>query len=252
MARVYQPQGAGPFPAVLLLHDHGARFDISYKAGLVYEHIDLNLDNPILKDKRVRHAIAHAIDRESIARDLLKGSRDAWGRLTPSGYPGYAGPTPVSFDPKRARECLARAGYPGGKGFPRISILFNTSEDHRRIADAISNDISLAAYMGELVAAAEDFELLAPVELSICCFRYVPPGWPTASRNTDLDQLNAAIMSRVQTSGRAYLSNATVNGHFALRACITNFRTTRSDIELTIETIRDAGLQEIRNIDVST
>jgi aromatic-L-amino-acid/L-tryptophan decarboxylase len=115
----------------------------------------------------------------------------------------------------------------------------------RRIVDAVSNDISLAAYMGELVSAADDFELLAPVELSICCFRYVP-----ARRNTDLDRLNELIMSRVQTSGRAYLSNATVNGHFALRACITNFRTTRSDIELTLETIRDAA-REI-NTDGST
>jgi aromatic-L-amino-acid/L-tryptophan decarboxylase len=114
----------------------------------------------------------------------------------------------------------------------------------RRIADAVTNDISLAAYMGELVTAADDFELLAPVELSICCFRYVPPG-----HNTDLNQLNERVMSRVQTSGRAYLSNATVNGHFALRACITNFRTTKSDIELTLETIRDAARQEIANTD---
>lgn len=112
----------------------------------------------------------------------------------------------------------------------------------RRIAEAVSNDISLAAYMGELVSAAEDFELLAPVELSICCFRYVPPGLKLPEAG--LDQLNAAIMSRVQTSGRAYLSNATVNGHFALRACITNFRTTRSDIELALETIRDAARHE--------
>src|SRR5262249_57770006 len=36
-----------------------------------------------------------------------------------------------------ARACLARAGFPGGKGFPRVSILFNTSEDHRRIGEAI-------------------------------------------------------------------------------------------------------------------
>src|SRR6185369_850349 len=55
----------------------------------------------------------------------------------------------------------------------------------RRIADAVSNDISLAAYMGELVTAADDFELLAPVELSICCFRYVRAG-----SNTHLDRLN--------------------------------------------------------------
>jgi aromatic-L-amino-acid decarboxylase len=44
----------------------------------------------------------------------------------------------------------------------------------RRLAEAISEDIALAAYLGELVSSADDFELLAPVELSICCFRYVP------------------------------------------------------------------------------
>lgn len=111
-----------------------------------------------------------------------------------------------------------------------------------RIAEAVSHDVSLAAYLGELVSAADDFELLAPVELSICCFRYVPPG----TRHEDLDRLNERIMSRVQTGGRAYVSNATVNGRFALRACITNFRTTRSDIEVTMETIRDAAREVIR------
>ena len=112
----------------------------------------------------------------------------------------------------------------------------------RRIAEAVSGDVSLAAYLGELVSAADDFELLAPVELSICCFRYVPPG--TEATNAEIDRLNERIMGRVQTGGRAYVSNATVNGRFALRACITNFRTTKFDIEETIKTIRDAARQE--------
>ena len=104
----------------------------------------------------------------------------------------------------------------------------------RRIADAISEDMSLAEYLGEVVSNSDDFELLAPVELSICCFRYI-------SSETDLDKLNERIMERVQKGGRAYLSNATVNGHFALRACITNFRTTKSDIDETVAAIRDAA-----------
>jgi len=107
----------------------------------------------------------------------------------------------------------------------------------RRIADAVSKDISLAAYLGELVSNAEDFELLAPVELSICCFRYVPKN----THECDLNALNERIMSAVQKGGRAYLSNATVNGKFALRACITNFRTTKADIEETLEVIRHAA-----------
>lgn len=108
----------------------------------------------------------------------------------------------------------------------------------RRIAEAVSEDISLAEYLGELVAGAEDFELLAAVELSICCFRYVPRA---GMSEAELNELNEQVMALVQKGGRAYVSNATVNGRFALRACITNFRTTKADIEETVEAIREAG-----------
>jgi aromatic-L-amino-acid decarboxylase len=111
----------------------------------------------------------------------------------------------------------------------------------RRIAEAISDDISLAAYFGEVVSRADDFELLAPVELSICCFRYVPS---SGMSDAELDRLNERIMGMVQRGGRAYVSNATVKGRFALRACITNFRTTKADIDQTIEVIREAGRTE--------
>ena len=88
-------------------------------------------------DVWVRRALNYAIDREAIARDLLQGSRDAWGNMTPDGYPGYPRPAGLGYDPARARACLARAGYPGGRGFPTLHLLFNTSEDHRRIAEAV-------------------------------------------------------------------------------------------------------------------
>src|SRR6185369_9440963 len=105
----------------------------------------------------------------------------------------------------------------------------------RRLAEAIEEDVSLAAYLGELVSQADDFELLAPVELSICCFRCVPPG---KFNEHDLNELNERIMAAVQKDGRAYLSNATVKGKFALRACITNFRTTKADLEQTLDVVR--------------
>ena len=108
----------------------------------------------------------------------------------------------------------------------------------RRIAEAISEDISLAAYLGDLVSNADDFELLAPVELSICCFRYVPRA---GMSDEELNRLNERVMELVQKGGRAYVSNATVQGRFALRACITNFRTTKADIDATVAAIRDAG-----------
>ena len=112
----------------------------------------------------------------------------------------------------------------------------------RRIAAAISEDIALAAYMAESVERAEDLELIAPVELGICCFRYVPHSLPTRA-DADLDELNSRIMNLIQRGGRAYVSSATLNGKFALRACITNFRTTRADIDATLEIIREAGKQ---------
>ncbi|HBB88057.1 MAG TPA: pyridoxal-dependent decarboxylase [Blastocatellia bacterium] len=121
----------------------------------------------------------------------------------------------------------------------------------RRIAAAITEDNVLAAYLAELVEQEEDFELLSQPQLSICCFRYVPPAMrlrldTDAQENeaigSELNKLNERIMYAIQRGGRAYLSSATVHGKFALRACITNFRTTRADIEQTLEIIRDAAI----------
>jgi glutamate/tyrosine decarboxylase-like PLP-dependent enzyme len=107
--------------------------------------------------------------------------------------------------------------------------------------------------MGERVQAEPDLELLAPVQLSICCFRYVPPRLRSqieAAHNVadervkaQLNRLNERIMRRVQRGGHAYLSNAMLRGQFALRACIINFRTTRADIDLTLETVREAACE---------
>jgi glutamate/tyrosine decarboxylase-like PLP-dependent enzyme len=121
----------------------------------------------------------------------------------------------------------------------------------RRVHAAITEDNRLAAYLAACVNEADDFELLAPVELSICCFRYLPPGarWKLeraseterAALDARLNQLNERIMHVVQRGGRAYLSNASLGGRYSLRACITNFRTTRQDLRLTLDIIRDAA-----------
>jgi glutamate/tyrosine decarboxylase-like PLP-dependent enzyme len=122
----------------------------------------------------------------------------------------------------------------------------------RRIAEAIAEDMAMAKYMAERVEADPEFELLAPVQLSICCFRYVPTSlrvrFDTANNdgdredlNSQLNRLNERIMHKVQRGGRAYLSNAMLRGRFALRACIINFRTKRADIDLTLDAVRDAA-----------
>lgn len=120
----------------------------------------------------------------------------------------------------------------------------------RRIAAAITEDNALAMYLAELVEQAEDFELLSQPQLSICCFRYLSPAMrlrlhsdarENAAIESELNKLNEKIMYAVQRGGRAYLSSATIHGKFALRVCITNFRTTRADIERTLQIIREAA-----------
>jgi len=123
-----------------------------------------------------------------------------------------------------------------------------------RIAAAIADDIAMANYMAECVGQDSGFELLAPVQLSICCFRYVPAKLRAELEETtsdderqrvesEINRLNEQIMYRVQRGGEAYLSNAMLRGKFALRACIINFRTTRADIDLTLQTVRDVAQQ---------
>ena len=105
----------------------------------------------------------------------------------------------------------------------------------RRLAAAIGEDIRLAGHLAEQVAVAEDFELLAGPGLSICCFRHTPK----QVAESELDAHNERILQALQRDGRVYLSNATVDGRFALRACITNFRTTRADVERVLAVIRE-------------
>ena len=130
----WNPSGEIPSPFLPYVRGFADYVTGEFQATYFY---GVNCTKPPFDDPRVRRALNLAIDREAIARDLLKGTRRAWGRLTPSGYPGYDGPPPIAFAPDSARAELARAGFPGGKGFPKFSILFNTSEDHRRIAEAV-------------------------------------------------------------------------------------------------------------------
>jgi ABC-type oligopeptide transport system substrate-binding subunit len=130
----WNPSGYIPSPWLAYMKPYADYRTDRYQGTYFYS---FNTTRAPFDDVRVRRALMLAVDRETIARDLLKGSREPWGRITPAGYPGYEGPPQVGYDPERARALLAQAGYPEGRGFPRVSLLFNTSEDHRRIAEAI-------------------------------------------------------------------------------------------------------------------
>ncbi len=94
---------------------------------------------PELADVRVRQAFSLAIDRQAIVEHVTKGGQTAaFGMVPPSGNDApYRTPEMLRFDPEAARARLADAGFPGGQGFPKLTVLFNTSEGHRLIAQAI-------------------------------------------------------------------------------------------------------------------
>ena len=99
----------------------GDAWDFAYKAGLIYEHIDLNLDNPALADVRVRRALLHAIDRETISKRLFFGRQPvAHGPVSPLDWVYDPDLPKTPFDPEGARKLLDEAGWTNEKpGAPR-------------------------------------------------------------------------------------------------------------------------------------
>ncbi|MBV9645192.1 MAG: peptide ABC transporter substrate-binding protein [Verrucomicrobia bacterium] len=90
------------------------------------------LDNP-----KIRLALNLAVDREAIVKNILREDQKPATGYTPPGMGEYEPLNKITYDPARARQLLAEAGYPNGKGFPRFIIHFNTLESHRAIAEAI-------------------------------------------------------------------------------------------------------------------
>ncbi|MEE2760338.1 MAG: peptide ABC transporter substrate-binding protein [Pseudomonadota bacterium] len=91
---------------------HGNKFNITYQPGLIYEHIDLNLDNPILKDRRVRQALIYAVDREAISRQLFEGRQPiAHTNIHPLDWIYTSDIATYPFNPEKAAQLLDEAGW---------------------------------------------------------------------------------------------------------------------------------------------
>ena len=96
--------------------------------------IRFNVTKKPFDDIRVRKALTMAIDKKSLVERITRSGEKPAATLTPPGMEGYTSPEGIGYDPEGARKLLAEAGYPGGKGFPSFSYLFNTSEMHKQVA----------------------------------------------------------------------------------------------------------------------
>jgi aromatic-L-amino-acid decarboxylase len=118
----------------------------------------------------------------------------------------------------------------------------------RRLGEAVEKDLACARHLERLVQASDDFEMLAPVELSIFCFRHVPSTLKRARAGVteeerkrideELDVLNERLLINLQQDGSSYLSNARLHGRFSLRGCVMNYRTTLRDMEILLDDLR--------------
>ncbi len=96
---------------------HGDAFTILFRPSLSYEHIDLALGNPILRDRRVRQALLYGIDRAAISRRLFAGRQPvADSFVSPLDWVFTTDVPRYPFEPARARELLDEAGWHGTEG----------------------------------------------------------------------------------------------------------------------------------------
>lgn len=112
--------GEAGFPldqALALEKKAGSRFRTLYKPGLYLEHVELNLDNPILKDLRVRQALLLSIDREGIAKKLYEGRQPvAHNEISPLDRVHVPGYRTYGYDPAAAAKLLDEAGWTDRRG----------------------------------------------------------------------------------------------------------------------------------------
>lgn len=118
----------------------------------------LNTADPALADRRVRRALHLAIDREELVTKVTRSGQVPAYSIVPDEITRYMPYTPQHAPPRdveAAQRLMAEAGYPGGRGFPRIEILYNDLEAHRTIAELIQSQWTNALGIETRLAAQE-------------------------------------------------------------------------------------------------
>ena len=139
-------------------------------------------------------------------------------------------------------ESINNYGFELSRGFKALKIWMSIKEHGlAKYAAMIQQNNLQAAYLGQLVENAPELELLAPVSLSIVCYRYVHP----ALSELELNALNREILIQLQEQGIASPSSTLLQGRYAIRVCIVNQRTKKADLELLIQATLRIGNEQL-------
>jgi len=129
-------------------------------------------------------------------------------------------------------------GFQLSRGFRALKAWMSLKEHgSRKYARIIQQNIDQAFYLGELVKAAPELELSAPVSLNVVCFRYVASGLDADA----LDELNKQVVVELQEQGAAVLSGTVIGGKYVLRAANTNHRSRREDFDFLVKEVISIG-----------
>jgi glutamate/tyrosine decarboxylase-like PLP-dependent enzyme len=131
-------------------------------------------------------------------------------------------------------------GFQQTRGFRALKLWMTLQHLGRQgVAALVARHVALARRLAAAVDGAADLVRVAPVELSVVCFRYEPPRWTGGAAG--LDALNKALVERIQAGGRVFLTGTTLRERFALRACVLHYGTTEADVDCLVDAVREAG-----------
>ena len=132
-------------------------------------YLEFNMTNPTLKNKKVRQALNYAINRQKLVEKIMKNQAYEIGKFgitppLPKVFKGYdfegIEDVAYNYNPEKAKQLLAEAGYPNGKGFPALSFQFRLGNDHYLVASEIQNQLRSVLNINIDIEAVEFNDLI--------------------------------------------------------------------------------------------
>lgn len=211
----------------------------------IWFHIDGAFGAAAILSKKIQPRLTGLARADSLAFDFHKWLQVNYdtGCVLIKNEDAHRG----SFSDRPAYLRSAERGLAGGafwavdygpelsRGFRALKVWAHLKEHGvKALAAVIDRNIEQAQHLKQLIDAAPVLEMLAPVPLNICCFRYVPS-------DSDSDKLNEEVVLQLQEQGIAVPSTTIIDGKLAIRANLTNHRTRTEDLEILVENVVRIG-----------